>query len=202
MWLDRALDMGMGGEPWTHAARGMRAMSMTLSGDGGKALALFHDLPRRAAMVPPARADSLTYRGLVKLWTGDLAGAMGDLTEVVSRITAGLQVRFPGQPLAYLAEAEFRSGHWDDSQGHAELAVSLARELDWDYDLTFVHSAAAQRYRPAAVTGRVPLTTLTRPSRPHSPSAVSPRSLPRQPAASSAWPATTRPRRCAERNWR
>ncbi len=77
MWLDRALDMGMGGEPWYDAARGMRAMSMTLSGDGGKALTLFHDLPRRAAMVPPARTDSLTYRGLVKLWTGDLAGSDG-----------------------------------------------------------------------------------------------------------------------------
>ena len=144
VWLDRALDIGMGHEPWYDAARGMRAMSMTLSGDGDEALALFHDLPRRAAMVPPARTDSLTYRGLVKLWTGDLAGAMGDLTEVVSRITAGLQVRFPGQPLAYLAEAEFRSGRWDDSQGHAELAVSLARDSDRDYDLTFVHSAAAK----------------------------------------------------------
>jgi DNA-binding CsgD family transcriptional regulator len=144
MWLDRALDPVTGSEPWYDAARGMRATFMTLSGEGGKALALFRDLPRRAAMVPTPRTDSLTYRGLVKLWTGDLAGAVGDLTAVVHRITAGLQVRFPGQPLAYLAEAEFRSGRWDDSQDHAELAVSLAQDADRDYDLTFVHSAAAK----------------------------------------------------------
>jgi DNA-binding CsgD family transcriptional regulator len=53
-------------------------------------------------------------------------------------------VRFPGQPLAFLAETEFRSGRWDDSQVHAELAVSSARDADRHYDLAFVHSAAAK----------------------------------------------------------
>jgi DNA-binding CsgD family transcriptional regulator len=60
----------------------------------------------------------------------------------VHRISAGLQVRFPGPPLAFLTEAEFRLGRWDDAQGHAELAVSLAHDADRDYDLTLVHSAA------------------------------------------------------------
>ena len=78
------------------------------------------------------------------------------------RIKAGLQVRFPGQPLAFLAEAEFRRGHWDDSQDHAELAVSLARDADLYYDLPIVHSAAA-RVPPAAATGRRPTST----SKPH-----------------------------------
>ncbi len=144
MWLDRALASATGSEPWYDTARGLRAVPFTLSGQGDKALSLFDGLPERAAMVPAARTDSLTYRGIVKLWTGDLQGATDDLEVAVKRIRAGLQVRFPGQPLAFLAEAEFRRGRWDDCQDHAELAVSLARDADLYYDLPIVHSAAAR----------------------------------------------------------
>jgi len=144
IWLDRALGGAIGCEPWYDAARGLRAVPLTLAGEGARALRLFRDLPDRAAMVPIANTDSITYRGLVKLWTGDLPGAIDDLATAASRIRAGLQVRFPGQPLAFLAEAEFRRGRWDDSQDHAELAVSLARDADRHYDLSFVHSAAAR----------------------------------------------------------
>jgi DNA-binding CsgD family transcriptional regulator len=144
MWLDRALGSATGSEPWYDTARGMRAVPFTLSGQGDKALSLFDDLPDRAAMVPAARTDAVTYRGIVKLWTGDLQGATDDLGVAVKRIRAGLQVRFPGQPLAFLAEAEFRRGRWDDCQDHAELAVSLARDADLYYDLPVVHSAAAR----------------------------------------------------------
>ena len=144
IWLNRALASASGSEPWLGAARGMLAVLVTLSGGSSKALGLFRDLPERAAMVPLAHTDSVTYRGLVKLWTGDLEGAVDDLALVVSRMQAGLQLRFPGQPLAYLSEAEFRLGRWDDSQGHAELAVSLAMDADRRYDLPFVHSAAVR----------------------------------------------------------
>jgi DNA-binding CsgD family transcriptional regulator/tetratricopeptide (TPR) repeat protein len=143
-WLDRALGSATGGEAWYDTARGMRAIPFTLGGQGDKALSLFADLPERAAMVPAAKTDSLAYRGLVKLWTGDLQGATDDLGVAVQRIKAGLQVRFPGQPLAFLAEAEFRRGRWDDCRDHAELAVSLARDADLYYDLPIVHSAAAR----------------------------------------------------------
>jgi len=144
LWLDRALDSATGTEPWYDAARSMRAIPVTLGGEGDRALSLFRDLPERAAMVPAAKTDSLTYRGIVKLWTGDLQGATEDLGQAVNRVSAGLQVRFPGQPLAFLAEAEFRSGRWDDCQDHAELAVSLAHDADRYYDLPIVHSAAAR----------------------------------------------------------
>ena len=143
-WLDRALGSATGSEAWYDTARGMRAIPFTLGGQGDKALSLFADLPERAAMVPAAKTDSVAYRGLVKLWTGDLRGATDDLEVAVERIKAGLHVRFPGQPLAFLAEAEFRRGRWDDCQDHAELAVSLARDADLYYDLPIVHSAAAR----------------------------------------------------------
>jgi len=144
MWLDRALGTATGSEAWYDTARGVRAIPFTLGGQGDKALRLFGDLPERAAMVPAAKTDLVAYRGLVKLWTGDLQGATDDLEVAVRRIKAGLQVRFPGQPLAFLAETEFRRGRWDDCQDHADMAVSLARDADLYYDLPIVHSAAAR----------------------------------------------------------
>ena len=141
-WLDRALGSGTGGEPWYDAARCIRSFAFALSGDTGQALGLFRDLPGPAAMVPAARTDALTYRGVARLCAGELHAAAEDLALAAHRISTGLQVRFPGPPLAFLAEAEFRLGRWDDAQGHAELAVSLARDADRDYDLAFVHSAA------------------------------------------------------------
>ena len=142
MWLDRALGSGTGDEPWYDAARCIRSYAFALSGDTDQALGLFRDLPARAANVPASRTDALAYRGVARLCAGDLETAAGDLSLAVHRISTGLQVRFPGPPLGFLAEAEFRLGRWDDAQGHAELAVSLARDADRDYDLAFVHSAA------------------------------------------------------------
>jgi ATP/maltotriose-dependent transcriptional regulator MalT len=141
-WLDRALDTGTGSEPWYDAARCIRSFVFALGGDIRRALGLFGDLPERSAMVPAARTDALAFRGVTRLWAGDLQAAAEDLTLAVNRISAGLQVRFPCRPLAFLAETEFRLGRWDDARSHAEQAVALARGADRDYDLAFVHSAA------------------------------------------------------------
>jgi DNA-binding CsgD family transcriptional regulator/tetratricopeptide (TPR) repeat protein len=142
MWLDRALGSGTGREPWYDAARCIRSFAYALSGDTGRSLALFADLPDQAADVPPARTDALIYRGIARVCAGDARAATEDLPVAVHRIRAGLQVRFPGQPHGFLAEAEFRLGRWDDAQDHAELAVALARDADRDVDLAFVHSFA------------------------------------------------------------
>ena len=142
VWLDRALASGTGGEPWYDAARCIRSFAFVLGGEVGRALALFRDLPARPAMVPAARTDALAFRGITRLWTGDLREATADLTLAVDRIRAGVQVRFPCRALAFLAEAEFQLGRWDEAHDHAELAVSLACDADRGYDLAMVHSAA------------------------------------------------------------
>jgi DNA-binding CsgD family transcriptional regulator len=142
VWLDRALGSGTGVESWYDAARCIRSFVFVLGGDVGRALGLFCDLPARPAMVPVARTDALAFRGVTRLWTGDLRGAAGDLAMAADRISAGVQVRFPGQALGFLAEAEFRLGLWDESREHAELAVALACEADRGYELALVHSAA------------------------------------------------------------
>ncbi len=110
MWLNRALGTGTGREPWYDAARCIRSFAFALSGDTGQALSLFGDLPGPAAHVPGARTDALAYRGVARLCAGDLQAATEDLALAVHRVSTGLQVRFPGPPLAFLTEAEFRLG--------------------------------------------------------------------------------------------
>ena len=144
VWLDRALGSGTGSEPWYDAARCIRSFAFLLSGDIGRALGLFGDLPARPAMVPAARTDALAFRGVARLCAGDLQSAAGDLALAVDRISAGVQVRFPCRALAFLAGTEFRLGRWDAARAHAELAVALACDADCAYDLALVHSAAVQ----------------------------------------------------------
>jgi DNA-binding CsgD family transcriptional regulator len=141
-WLDRALDSGTGREPWYNAARCIRSFAFVLAGDASRALSLFGDLPARSASVTAARTDALTFRGVARLWAGDLPAAAEDLALAVNRISAGTQVRFPCWALAFLAETEFWLGSWDDARSHAELAVTLATDVDRRYDLALVHSAA------------------------------------------------------------
>jgi DNA-binding CsgD family transcriptional regulator/tetratricopeptide (TPR) repeat protein len=142
LWLDRALGSGTGDEPWYDAARCIRSFTYVVGGAIGRALALLSDLPAQPELVPAGRTDALAFRGAARLWTADLPGAAGDLRLSADRIRAGVQVRFPGRALAFLAEAEFRLGRWDDARAHAELAVSLACDTDQAYDLAVVHSAA------------------------------------------------------------
>jgi DNA-binding CsgD family transcriptional regulator/tetratricopeptide (TPR) repeat protein len=141
-WLGRAIALATGNETWCDAARCNYSIPLLFDGRKSAALDLFGDMPSVAALVPLAHTDALSYRGFAKLWSDDLPGAIEDLTVAVARITGGLVVRYPAQALGMLAETEFRAGRWDDSRGHAELAVSLAADADRDYDLPFVHSLA------------------------------------------------------------
>ncbi len=120
------------------------AMARALAGEAAAALPMFSFLPDAAALVPDAHADALTVRGMLRLWTGDLPGADADLTAVVTRLRTGLRLRYPGQALGYLAETAFRLGRWDEAQGHAELAVSMAEDAGRLSDLPFAHSMAAR----------------------------------------------------------
>jgi DNA-binding CsgD family transcriptional regulator len=128
-----------------------QAMARALAGDASGALGMFSTLPGPAALVPDAQADALTARGMLRLWTGDLAGADADLTAVATRVTGGLRPRYPGQVLGYLAETAFRLGRWDEAHGHAELAVSMAEDAGRLADLPFAHNLAA---RVAAFRGQ------------------------------------------------
>jgi DNA-binding CsgD family transcriptional regulator len=121
-----------------------QAMARALAGDAAGALDMFCSLPATAALVPDAQAEALTARGMLRLWTGDLAGADADLTAVVTRIANGLRPSYPGQAVGYLAETAFRLARWDEAQAHAELAVSMAEDAGRLADLPFAHNLSAK----------------------------------------------------------
>ena len=89
-----------------------------------------------------ASPDVLATRGILRMVAGDDVGAKRDL-----------QVCLPGQAgwvasprvvagLGGLADAEYRSGAWDDSQRHAGQAISLVIDTDQTWLLAFVHAMA------------------------------------------------------------
>lgn len=92
--------------------------------------------------------DALLGRGTVRLWIGELATAREDLSRVVEDLRPHLTSRTALLALAYLAEAHYRLGAWEDSVVQANLAVSLAGDAGQVWMLGFLNSQAV--YAPAA----------------------------------------------------
>jgi DNA-binding CsgD family transcriptional regulator len=142
-WGERAVSASAGDAVAGFQATTVVALSLTIAGRGAAGLARLALLPATAAAVPAELTDGLIARGMCRLITDDAAGAVADLSEGVARLRAGVSVRFPGYCMAFLAEAEYRLGAWDDALQHAELAVSLARDTDRTWALAFAHAYAA-----------------------------------------------------------
>ena len=114
-----------------------RTLGMALAGQGAQALA---DL--RARGLSPA-LEPLVARGVVELWTDDLDGARRHLGEAVNRAYRGEALRV-NQALAFLGDAEYRSGLLEDSVLHTELAVGDAEENQRFWDYALLHGLACQ----------------------------------------------------------
>jgi DNA-binding CsgD family transcriptional regulator len=120
-----------------------RTLGMALAGRGAEALA---DLSARG--LSPG-LEPLVARGVVELWTDDLAGARRHLGEAVNRAYRGEALRV-SQALAFLGDAECRSGQLEDSVLHTELAVGDAEENQRFWDYALLHGLACQ---PRAARG-------------------------------------------------
>ncbi len=118
------------------------ALALTLVGRSGEGLARL-GVAAVASEVPLEHTDGLTVRGMCRLFTDDPAGALSDRSVVLARLRARVSLRYAGQCLVYLADAEYRLGAWDDALIHSTLAVSLTRDADRTWDLPFVHAMAA-----------------------------------------------------------
>ncbi|MEV7013077.1 AAA family ATPase [Streptosporangium sp. NPDC051022] len=89
----------------------------------------------------PELLDGLVSRGVLRLWTDDLDGARRDLGAAASA-RSGL-VHLGPLAVAYLAEAEYRSGRWEDAVARSEQAVSLAQDSGQRWLLCLAHTVAA-----------------------------------------------------------
>jgi DNA-binding NarL/FixJ family response regulator len=142
-WAARALDALPPGHPLSSLTRGCLALALWIAGRTEQAIASMAGLPADAAAIAPGDTAQLTFRGLLRLWGDDLAGARADLARA---IRLGRESGLPSYLLtaaAYLAEAEYRLGEWDDAVVHGDLAVSLVEDTDQLWYQPFARSIAA-----------------------------------------------------------
>jgi DNA-binding CsgD family transcriptional regulator/tetratricopeptide (TPR) repeat protein len=142
-WGERAVAASAGAPAARLRALTVVAVSLTLGGRGPEGLARLSGLPDAAAEVPLGHTSALVVRGMCRLATDDVTGAVADLSVSLARLRAGISLASPGQCLHYLSDAEYRLGDWDNALIHSELAVSLAHDTDRIWDLAFVHGFAA-----------------------------------------------------------
>jgi DNA-binding CsgD family transcriptional regulator len=125
------------------AATGALLASLVFSGRPDEAMEQALPESTTAAALRAGRFDDVVGRGLVRLWTDDLAGARADLAAVANPVGTGRPLRIRLLALAYLAEVEYRAGRWDDSMAASELAVSLAEDADHPWLRGLLHGVAA-----------------------------------------------------------
>jgi DNA-binding CsgD family transcriptional regulator len=142
-WADRAVDASPARSVVRAQARTAQALALASAGRSVEGLDRLAFLPAAGPEVPLGATDALVMRGMLKVFTDDLAGAVGDLSVGSARLRAGVACSYPGQCLTYLGEAHYRRGDWDTAVVHAELAISLAQDTDRAGDLALGHGFAA-----------------------------------------------------------
>jgi len=152
----QALDLGIEG-PSRHLANAVESVALALEGQTAAALALLD--PGAPAIVD---LHELGVRGLVRLWSDDMAGAYEDLSMVVARMEAG-EALVVMQARAYLAETCFRMGRLEEARSLAETACEMVDEAERWWDMVIVHTragcAAAVMGDPAAARSHIAAIT-------------------------------------------
>ncbi len=141
-WSQRALDY-----PMPPALRGMPhcviALADGLLGNAATRLAAMPPLPYDVADLHGEQLALLLGRGMLKLWSGDLLGAIEDLRHSDEAAQRYGPVYLRLLSLTYRADAEYRAGRWDDSLLHGELAATLAEGAGSVLMLGFAASVAS-----------------------------------------------------------
>jgi ATP/maltotriose-dependent transcriptional regulator MalT len=145
-WARRAVEQPSDDPTVAPRARGILAVGLAMSGDAPSAFALLGDLKSNAALPTRIDAELLAIRGQIRVWTNDLLGAIEDLLAVVRWARSGRTVLRFSAVYGFLADAEYQMGSWNSAQVHADLAVSLAEDLDAGWELPFVHAVASWVY--------------------------------------------------------
>ncbi len=131
---------GAASQDWVGAlAWFSKLLGLALAGRAQEALALLEPLNRPDG---PKGLEALVARGIVRLWTDDLAGAHADLTSAAEKADAGRPLGV-SQAIGFLGHAAFRLGRLDDAVQHGEVAVTMAFEADRVWELPMLHAFAA-----------------------------------------------------------
>jgi DNA-binding CsgD family transcriptional regulator len=126
-------------EPWVSGfAWFAKTVGMTLAGQAPAALAALADVGEPG---DESGLDGVVARGLIRLWTDDLAGAAQDLRAAVHRATRGEALRV-SQALGFLGEVEYRRGMLGEAVLFTDLAAGNAEDNDRFWDLPVLHALA------------------------------------------------------------
>src|SRR5215469_2973276 len=142
-WAARALAVLPPGHPMSSLTCGCLSLALWIAGRTDEAIASMAGLPADAAAVAPGDAAQLAFRGLLRLWGDDLAGARADCARAIRLGRASGLPSYLLTAAAYLAEVEYRLGEWDDAVVHGDLAVSLVEDTDQLWYQSFARSVAA-----------------------------------------------------------
>jgi DNA-binding CsgD family transcriptional regulator len=116
-------------------------VGLGLAGRTEEGLAASAELPV-PAQGTAEELDALLGRGVLRLWADDLAGAQSDLLGLLT-VSADRSSPFQLLVASALAQAEYRSGRWDEAVGHAELSASIADDFGQGWLASHAHAVAA-----------------------------------------------------------
>lgn len=150
VWAGRSLELDAA-EAALESAGHMLAGAYALTGRFAQGLAAFDELCRRAATAT-ARADAHCGRGMLRLWSHDLAGAASDLETSLEALGSGGSFVARESARFYLADVRYRQGRWDEAIGLAQLVASIVDDSDQQWMVPLVHATLA---RPLAARGAV-----------------------------------------------
>ncbi|MDT3438866.1 AAA family ATPase [Pseudofrankia sp. BMG5.37] len=141
-WARRAFDETGAPSPMRAQGLALAASALTAAtGDGARALAELADGERLLDPTPHTQMTIRVGRGAVRLWSGDLDGAVADLRPGTYTPQDPLHQRFMG--MIHYTEAAFRSGRWEESLACGRDSVTLAESAGHLWALPVVHATAA-----------------------------------------------------------
>ncbi|MGQ4387394.1 AAA family ATPase [Streptomyces sp. SAS_270] len=150
-WAELALRLAPD-DTATDMIRYLRLTGLAMSGRAATALGALGPLPD-PAVATPAQLEELLGRGSLREFTGDLTGAVRDLTGVFGACH-GRAASFRVVTATSLASAEYRAGRWDDATVHTDLALSLAADTDQPHIALYCRMLATLVHAARGAFGR------------------------------------------------
>jgi DNA-binding CsgD family transcriptional regulator len=144
LWAERAENGTLAGSALHGMALTAKGYAFAAAGRSTEGLGALGFLPDSGNEVPVGETDALIMRGMLRLYLDDLAGAIADLGVAAARMRTGLPASYPVPCLTHLSDAHLRHGDWDAANTYAQLATSLAQDVDRPADLARAHARAAQ----------------------------------------------------------
>jgi DNA-binding CsgD family transcriptional regulator len=137
-----ALAAGNPGAAATSYCRTVIAIAAAQVAGPHDALAELAHLDPDPARVDLVDVDGLSFRGVLRLQTGDLSAAIRDLTASLKLSRKGATLILGLRACSYLALAQYLAGEWDDVLLTSEQGLSAAAVHSRRYELPMLHLAA------------------------------------------------------------